>query len=131
MPTIHTQCPRIESPCAQLPAFAPGQKSAFCDLCQKRVHNLSAMTSREGAALLAGGESLCVRYARLIPAAALLLASHGLPAQDSEDEGELEVIQVTGVEAPAPLAGLKDRKVRFQIVTEKEHMVDQVLEMLR
>lgn len=96
MPTIHTQCPRIELPCAQLPAFAPGQKSAFCDLCQKRVHNLSAMTSRERAALLAGGESLCVRYARLIPAAALLLASHGLSAQDSEDEGELEVIQVTG-----------------------------------
>ena len=96
MPTIHTQCPRIELPCAQLPAFAPGQKSAFCDLCQKRVHNLSAMTSRERASLLAGGESLCVRYARLIPAAALLLASHGLSAQDSEDEGELEVIQVTG-----------------------------------
>ena len=42
-----------------------------------------------------------------------------------------QLTQVTGVEAPAPLAGLKDRKVRFQIVTEKEHMVDQVLEMLR
>ena len=74
MAIIHTQCPRIESPCAQLPAFAPGQKSAFCDLCQKRVHNLSAMSARERAALLAGGGPLCVRYARLIPAAALLLA---------------------------------------------------------
>ena len=42
-----------------------------------------------------------------------------------------QLTQVTGVEAPAPLAGLKDRKVRFQIVTEKEHMVDQVLEILR
>lgn len=42
-----------------------------------------------------------------------------------------QLSRVTGVEAPAPLAGLKDRKVRFQIVTEKEHMVDQVLEMLR
>ena len=42
-----------------------------------------------------------------------------------------QLTQVTGVEAPAPLAGLQDRKVRFQIVTEKEHMVDQVLEMLR
>ena len=39
--------------------------------------------------------------------------------------------QVTGVPAPAPLAGLKDKTVRFaQSVTEKEHMVDQVLEML-
>ena len=41
-----------------------------------------------------------------------------------------QLTQVTGVEAPAPLAGLKDRKVRFQIVTEKEHMVDAVLGML-
>lgn len=97
MPIIHTQCPRIESPCAQLPAFAPGQKSTFCDLCQKRVHNLSAMTTRERAALLAGGGPLCVRYARLIPAAALLLASHGAMAQDSEEEGsQMEVVEITG-----------------------------------
>ena len=42
-----------------------------------------------------------------------------------------QLSRVTGVEAPAPLAGLKDKTVRFAGVTEKEHMVDQVLEMLR
>lgn len=97
MAIIHTQCPRIESPCAQLPAFAPGQKSTFCDLCQKRVHNLSAMTARERAALLGSGGPLCVRYARLIPAAALLLASQGALAQDVEGDSEqMEVVMVGG-----------------------------------
>lgn len=97
MAIIHTQCPRIESPCAQLPAFAPGQKSTFCDLCQKRVHNLSAMTGRERAALLGSGGPLCVRYARLIPAAALLLASQGALAQDVEGDSEqMEVVMVGG-----------------------------------
>ena len=38
---------------------------------------------------------------------------------------------VTGVEAPVPLAGLKDKSVRFDGVAEKEHMVDRVLEMLK
>lgn len=97
MAIIHTQCPRIESPCAQLPAFAPGQKSTFCDLCQKRVHNLSAMSARERAALLGAGGPLCVRYVHLIPAAALLLASHGALAQDVEGDSEqMEVVMVGG-----------------------------------
>ena len=39
--------------------------------------------------------------------------------------------EVTGVEVPAPLAQLKDKAVRFDGVTEKEHMVDRVLEMLK
>ena len=60
-----------------------------------------------------------------------VLPALGVP-QLAQGTGILDQLtQVTGVEAPAPLAGLKDRKVRFQIVTEKEHMVDQVLEMLR
>jgi threonine synthase len=42
-----------------------------------------------------------------------------------------QLTQVTGVEAPAPLAGLKNKRVRFDGVTEKEHMVDRVLEMLK
>lgn len=36
----------------------------------------------------------------------------------------------TGMTVPAPLADLKNRKVRFDRCVEKEHMVDQVLEML-
>ena len=38
---------------------------------------------------------------------------------------------LTGVPVPAPLAGLKDKPVRFRQSVEREHMVDQVLEMLR
>ena len=38
---------------------------------------------------------------------------------------------VTGVAAPAPLSGLKDKRVRFDKTVAKEHMVDRVLEMLR
>ena len=42
-----------------------------------------------------------------------------------------QLAKVTGVPVPAPLAGLKGKEVRFRQVTEKEHMADRVLEMLR
>ena len=42
-----------------------------------------------------------------------------------------QLAEVTGVAAPAPLASLKDKTVRFHQTVTKEHMVDQVLEMLR
>lgn len=42
-----------------------------------------------------------------------------------------QLASLTGVEAPAPLCGLKDKKIRFDGVTEKEHMVDRVLEILK
>lgn len=38
--------------------------------------------------------------------------------------------ELTGVPAPAPLAALKNKKVRFKDNVTKEHMVDKVLEML-
>ena len=38
---------------------------------------------------------------------------------------------LTGVPVPAPLAGLKDKTVRFRDSVTRDHMVDQVLEMLR
>lgn len=41
-----------------------------------------------------------------------------------------QLTRVTGRTAPAPLAGLKDKKIRFDRSVEKEHMVDMVLEML-
>jgi len=81
MARVLTECPRVSSPCPQLPTFARGQKSVFCDLCQKRVHNLSAMSARERESLLADSGPLCVRYAYLLPAAALLLASQSALAQ--------------------------------------------------
>ncbi|MCI2106262.1 MAG: threonine synthase [Intestinimonas sp.] len=42
-----------------------------------------------------------------------------------------QLAERTGVSVPAPLAALAGRSVRFTQVTEKEHMVDQVLEMLK
>ena len=41
-----------------------------------------------------------------------------------------QLTDVTGLAAPAPLAGLKDKTVRFDRFVEKEKMVDMVLEML-
>ena len=38
---------------------------------------------------------------------------------------------VTGVPVPAPLAGLKDKAVRFCRSVDRAHMMDEVLEMLR
>lgn len=95
---IATMCPRIEAPCQQLPKFAWGQKRAFCDLCGKSVHNLSAMTRAEQDQLFETQASPCIRYARLIPAAVMLLASaNPIFAQETTEQiEELEPIQVMG-----------------------------------
>ena len=42
-----------------------------------------------------------------------------------------QLSEVTGVPAPAPLAALAGKAVRFDQVVEKDRMVDQVLEMLK
>lgn len=42
-----------------------------------------------------------------------------------------QLSDLTGVEVPAPLAALKDKECRFNSVSEKEQMVDRVLEMLK
>ncbi len=41
-----------------------------------------------------------------------------------------QLANLTGVAAPAPLAALKNKNVRFQDNVAKEHMVDKVMEML-
>lgn len=52
------------------------------------------------------------------------------PAEDSlERIAQME--RVTGVRAPARLAGLKGKEIRFRDVTEKELMAEKVLEFLR
>ncbi|MDD6160451.1 MAG: threonine synthase [Oscillospiraceae bacterium] len=42
-----------------------------------------------------------------------------------------QLSELTGVEVPAPLAALKNKQRRFSGVSEKEHMIDQVLDMLK
>ncbi|MPM63562.1 Threonine synthase [bioreactor metagenome] len=41
-----------------------------------------------------------------------------------------QLAEKSGVPAPGPLAALKDKTIRFDQWTQKEHMVDKVLEML-
>ena len=41
-----------------------------------------------------------------------------------------QLSEKTGLAAPAPLAGLRGKEVRFTTTVEKEHMVDAVLSML-
>ena len=42
-----------------------------------------------------------------------------------------QLAETTGVSAPAPLEAIKGKGIRFEQVTEKDQMVDQVLEMLK
>ena len=42
-----------------------------------------------------------------------------------------QLTQVSGRPAPAPLAGLKDKAVRFTESVDKEQMMDVVLDMLK
>ena len=52
--------------------------------------------------------------------------------QVAEGTGVLDQLsELTGIPAPAPLSGLKNKCVRFHQSVTKDHMVDQVLEMLR
>ena len=75
MKTIEARlCPIIDSPCSTPPTFARGQVSAFCSGCQKTVYNLSAMTAPAQTQLLTANDSLCVRYRKILPAAAFALA---------------------------------------------------------
>lgn len=90
-------CPQIDKPCQQLPHFDWGQKRAFCDLCGKNVHNLSAMTVLEQQQLFNTQARPCIRYARLIPAVVMLLGTSGISmAQDSEEDVALEPVQIRG-----------------------------------
>jgi hypothetical protein len=53
----------IERPCeASFDAMSEVASGRYCDACDKTVHDLARMTEREVRALLARGESLCVRY---------------------------------------------------------------------
>ena len=101
---IATMCSRIDAPCQQLPKFEWGQKRAFCDLCGKHVHNLSAMTRAEQDHLFNSQASPCIRYARLIPVAVLLLATSGaILAQDTPDSENLGPIEVLGGRRNGPI----------------------------
>ncbi len=60
-----------------------------------------------------------------------VLPALGVDALGEGTEILAQLREVTGVDIPAPLAALAGKAVRFDGVTEKEHMSDRVLEMLR
>jgi hypothetical protein len=104
-------CPQVDKPCETPPAFAKGQKQAFCDQCKTTVHNLSALSAREQTSLLDSGKELCVRYVRIIPAVVLISGSasaQSLSAQndtqpnDAQQE-ELGEVIVGGYTVKAPM----------------------------
>ncbi len=54
----------IQSPChADWSAMTGDSRRRHCGSCDKHVHDLSAMTEREAAKLVASSRDLCVRYA--------------------------------------------------------------------
>ncbi|MEZ4451308.1 MAG: hypothetical protein R3B09_17645 [Nannocystaceae bacterium] len=62
---MRTQHVPIESPCHESwEAMEGGAERRFCGVCEKHVHNLSAMRYDDAVALLqeSAGEHLCVRY---------------------------------------------------------------------
>ena len=96
MAKVLTRCPRIASPCEQLPTFERGQKQAYCSLCQKHVHNWSALSLGERARVLAEQAKPCVRYALWVPVSAALLLGHA-EAQDSKEAAPaLETVEIIG-----------------------------------
>ncbi len=101
MSVERVHCPRITSPCTQKLEFTRGQRTAFCGLCQKNVHNISAMSAPERAQLWARKQTPCVRYVRLIPAAVVVLSSVGVSASGAAEseisEEPMEWVEVGGV----------------------------------
>ena len=74
--------PKIQSPCPIGLSMPCAQKQAWCQHCQRRVHNLDALDDRELSRLLAQSSSLCVRYTKRVPFA-LALATGSAAAMAS------------------------------------------------
>ncbi len=65
----------IDGPCpANLPRLTPAERVRFCTLCNKDVHNLSAMTLTEANTLLDCEDDLCVSF-EMDDAGAVVLAT--------------------------------------------------------
>src|SRR5688572_11014116 len=61
---MHRDQLRIQDPChADWGSMTGDQARRHCAPCDKHVHDLSAMTERDAARLVASARDLCVRYA--------------------------------------------------------------------
>jgi hypothetical protein len=55
---VELNCPHLEN----APRFSDADRAKLCDVCDKVVHNLSALTRPQADALLAEGADYCVTY---------------------------------------------------------------------
>jgi hypothetical protein len=104
--------PRIDSPCPARLAALPGAGRDFCTLCQRQVHNLSAMNLDERRAFLAACSGpVCVAYA--VPRRRAAAAATGLglaaalslaPALAAEAPAGMSPVTPTQLLAPEPRA---------------------------
>ena len=123
--------PALSFTCPKLWAQMDGnEKTRFCDVCQKNVHNLSMMNAEERQALLAGtGESPCVAYFKYLngtpidvtalpdtnPLKKILtqaaMVSMGAVALGSIAMNSMALMDAIGKDQEAPTKGMGDYRV--------------------
>lgn len=91
--------PELAFHCPELPEMDACQRTAWCARCERKVHNLSAITAQQQERLLSAEPDACISYRRVIPVVVAVAMSVGIPsnasAQDSEDEDATELTTVT------------------------------------
>lgn len=114
--------PRIQSPCPYKDQLGEVMQGDFCRMCERQVHDITAMSDAERLALVAGcKDEICVSFsltAKTALAAAALGAAFGMPAaaaaQDAapaaEDESYSMEIIVGGLKAPKDVAWVETRR---------------------
>lgn len=114
--------PRIQSPCPYKDQLGEVMQGDFCRMCERQVHDITAMSDAERIALVSGcKDEICVSYsltAKTALAAAALGAAFGMPAaaaaQDAsaavEDEAYSMEIIVGGLKAPKDVAWVEAKR---------------------
>ena len=121
--------PRIQSPCPYKDRLGEIMEGDFCRMCERQVHDITAMSDQERVALVAGcRDEICVSYrlpARTALAAAAMSAAFGMPvaaaaqdvpAQDAsaqatgEDPMDYDPIIVGGLKMPKHVTWVDTKK---------------------
>lgn len=92
--------PAITRPCPAPPEISPTERTAWCEHCDRQVHNLSAMSVHEQRELLARERDPCVSYRKALPVAIVTAAmSLGAAAamadevpRSLQDDDDVEVL---------------------------------------
>lgn len=74
--------PDLRFQCPAPPTIAADQRQTWCEHCERNVHNLTAMSAEEQAALLRKQPEACVAYRTALPVAIVLaMGLSAYPAQ--------------------------------------------------